>query len=151
MFDLITLEANKNGLDPYLVYAIVLTETNGNAYAVRYEPNFKWIVKPEMFAIPLSLSMETETLCQKMSWGYMQIMGAVARQYGFKSHIPELTSPQTGLAYGCQHLAALKKKYPEMSDYIAAYNAGSPRKYDGKYSNQSYVDKVLSRYASVKK
>jgi soluble lytic murein transglycosylase-like protein len=49
-----------------------------------------------------------------------------------------------GLRYGIRHLLKFYTKYGDWPDALAAYNAGSPRKAaDGKYLNQSYVDKVL--------
>lgn len=88
---------------------------------------------------------------QKMSWGLMQVMGAVAREYGFKgTFLSELCDPHVGLKYGMIHVQTLFKRYNgHWPDVIAAYNMGSPRRVDGgAYENQeSYVDVVLRYWA----
>jgi len=74
----------------------------------------------------------------------MQIMGATARELGFRAHFPALCSEQ-GVKFGCEHLIRLRYRfYPShgWDGVIAAYNAGSPRMSNGKWENQSYVDKV---------
>lgn len=151
MVNLIKDIATQFGFEYELIMAFIHVESGGNSYAMRYEPHYKWVVRPEKFCIDLNITYETEMLCQKSSWGLMQVMGAVPREYGFKGHITQLVEPQIGLMWGLTHLQRLKKRFPELNDHIAAYNAGSPRKdKTGKYYNQSYVDKVLAKYSSLK-
>lgn len=122
-----------------LVHAICEIESSLNPFAMRYEPNYKWLT-----ADPAHLS-PTERVGQMISWGPMQVMGAVARSYGFTGYFPALCTFPTGLTYGCLHLAHFHAKYSLWTDVIAAYNAGSPRRTpDGRqFVNQFYVDKVL--------
>jgi soluble lytic murein transglycosylase-like protein len=121
-----------------LVHAICHVESSMNPFAIRYEPSFKWLAGDQGHMSP------TERIGQMMSWGPMQVMGAVAREHGFAGWFPELCTLPTGILYGCLHLARFKAKYDVWLDVIAAYNAGSPRRApDGRYANQSYVDKVL--------
>jgi soluble lytic murein transglycosylase-like protein len=88
-------------------------------------------------------------MLQKTSFGLMQVMGAVFREYGFEGWLSQIvTSPELQLEFGCKHLSKKIRRYGKESG-IAAYNAGSPRrKPDGKFVNQYYVDNVL-RYAST--
>lgn len=137
--------AEKYGLDPNLVLAIISHETNGKTFKTRYEPKWTYLYQPEVFAHGLFITAATEIIHQSMSWGLMQIMGSVARCYGFEDDLPRLTDPNLGIEYGCQHL---KKKLDihngnEM-DAIASYNAGTAVKLpSGQYSNQDYVDSVV--------
>jgi hypothetical protein len=70
-------------------------------------------------------------------------MGQVARELGFQGSFYSLLEPIVGLEWGCKKLSRCYERYGANDDGIAAYNAGSPRKENGKYVNQEYVDKVL--------
>ncbi len=138
--------AARYGLEPLLVAAIVQTESSGNTWATRYEPDFlKRYVEaaPQRFG---GVSVQTERMCRATSFGPMQIMGQVARERGFTGiFLTELCDPETGLEYGCRHLAALRDRYLAqwgLDGVIAAYNAGSPRTVGGQFVNQDYVDQV---------
>jgi len=143
--EIITKHATENSLNPAFVAAICKTETNFNSDAIRYEPMFKWLNMK--LKRPKTISVETERIGQKTSWGMMQIMGVVARELGFAGWFPELSIPDSGIKFGCKHLARLKKQFRipdnDLASLAAAYNAGSPRKKNGKFKNQGYVDKVL--------
>lgn len=133
-------------LDPVLVEAIVVVESGGHPYKVRYEHGYRWLFEPEVLARNLKITVDTETILQSCSWGLMQIMGATARSSGFREDMPLLCNPEKNLFYGCRHLKSLVNKYPIQSDAIAAYNAGSPKEMaNGKYFNQAYVDKVTKQ------
>ncbi len=139
--------APRFGLDPDIVCAMVTVESYGNNWAVRFEPKYKYLELPlSKWAANISTSEETEENMQKSSFGLMQVMGGVARQYGFYGHLANLCDPTTGLYYGCKHLKAKFDRYKEERDAVAAYNAGSVSKLkDGSYTNQGYVDKVFKR------
>lgn len=63
---------------------------------------------------------------QQASWGLAQVMGAVAREHGFKGgYFPELCDPEVGLEYACRLLAKLLARY-ELPEALSAYNAGRP-------------------------
>lgn len=120
--------AEAHGLDPALVAAIVEIESGGNQHAIRYEPGYRWLwprgFPPKNY---LPCTPETEECAQKMSWGLMQIMGAVAREHGFRgSFLSEMTTPPIGLDYGCRLLAYLIQKYGDERRAVSAYNAGRP-------------------------
>ena len=139
--------AARHGLAPVLVAAIVQTESAGNPWATRFEPDFlnSYVdAAPRRFG---AVSVQTERMCRAISFGPMQIMGQVARERGFTGvFLTELCDSETGLEYGCRHLAALRDRYLALwglDGVIAAYNAGSPRRDSwGNFVNQSYVDTV---------
>ena len=130
-----------------LVYAICVVESSLDPYAIRYEPNYKYLTADQVHLAP------TERIGQMCSWGIMQVMGAVAREHGFTyKYFSKLCDPTEGLTYGCLHLAKYKAKYQQWPDAIAAYNAGSPRRAlgpDGPYMNQFYVDKVIREWQKL--
>ena len=143
--------AGAAGLDPHLVGAFVMTESGGNTWAVRYESAYKYITTPDIFSKLVNTSLATETMFQATSFGLMQIMGGTARSNGYRDPLPKLCDPDVGLLWGCLYLNKLLKKYPLVTDAIAAYNAGSPRKdAQGNYTNAVYVAKVLGYYEELK-
>lgn len=120
-----------------LVRAICQCESAGNPWAWRHEPHYRWLVGDK-----LTMTI-TERIGQSTSWGLMQVMGAVARGYGFEGDFPQLCEPEIGIRFGCQHLANYYLQYQNWPDTIASYNAGSPRRLsDATYVNQPYVTKV---------
>ena len=137
--------ANKHGLSPSLVAAIVEQESAGEVYTQRIEPDFRYFFDPLTFSRRLRVSVETERMCQATSWGLMQIMGAVCRERGFMKYFGEIFQPEINLEYGCRHLKSFLDLYKTEVEAIASYNAGSPRKAsDGKgFVNQHYVNTVL--------
>lgn len=162
----ITAAASRHGLPPDLVTAIVAVESAGNPWAWNPEPRYRyyWDVRTNTFfraPSPQELASERppadfralggdpdqEWWAQAASWGLMQVMGAVAREYGFEApYLTKLLDPLPNLEYGCRHLARLRNRYLRQHGWdgvIAAYNAGSPRKSEaGLWGNQPYVDKV---------
>lgn len=136
----------RHGLDANLVESIVLTESSGNTYATRPEPQYRYLVnaktgKPFRFLSPSeaasklppsdfpSIAPSTavqEWWGQQSSWGLMQTMGAVARELGFKSaFFAELCDPITGLHFGCKHFAnQLARAKGDVNQALRAYNAG---------------------------
>jgi soluble lytic murein transglycosylase-like protein len=108
-------------LDPNLVEAVVVAESNGCTDAFRFEPAFYATYlkgKPEWQAWnPRRISS---------SYGLMQVMFPTAKQYGF-GDLPELLFlPDVGLKYGCQHLAKmLAWADGDVRKALAAYNGGT--------------------------
>lgn len=124
-----------------LIYAVCLTESSGNEFAIRHEARYRWLLGDNLTA--------GEYIGQKTSWGLMQVMGAVAREYGFTDQFPALWDPATGIKYGVKHLRRLYAKHGKWPQTIAAYNAGTPQLIDGKFKNQAYVDKVLAYWSEI--
>lgn len=134
------------GIDPMLAIAIAEVESAGDPLAVRFEPGWKYHYNVDNFAKLCRISQDTEQMLQACSFGLMQVMGTVARELGFEGSLIKLTDPRIGAKYGCLKLSKLFKVLNSVDDVIAAYNAGSPIKKDGKYINQQYVDKVHRAY-----
>lgn len=147
----VSATARSFGLDSALVQAIIEVESAGNPWAVRFEPAWRYFSFPREWASRLGVTFETESTLQACSWGLMQIMGSVAREYHFDGPLPRLCEPELGLKYGCMHLSKFARLYPSESDVIAAYNGGSPRKtVGGMYLNQAYVDRVDSKVREIR-
>lgn len=139
------------GLDPYLIAGIVLQESNGDNYAIRHEPAFKYRFKVSQSSKKNGITFSTESMLQGCSIGLMQVMGCVARELGFTENLLRLTDPVTGIKIGCQKLAQLSKKYKKQDEIIASYNAGSPSfNSEGYFINQKYVDEVFEKIAKLK-
>lgn len=141
--DIIRRHASANGLDPALVASIIEQESGGNTWAMRYEPNWKY-----MFGNPVKArggcSLDTEVMQQKTSFGLMQVMGAVARERGLTDpFLSCLCDPEVGVRVGCEHLARMRSRWPDRKDYVSAYNSGKP----GPKNYDSYVAPILARVA----
>lgn len=138
----------KHGLEANLIEAIVLTESGGITWATKPEPYYPylWNVKTGRPFGPLTRTQagskvapsdfpclaghpDHEWWDQQQSWGLMQVMGALARELGFKGHyLSELTDPMTGLHFGCKQVAALLSwSNGHVDQAIAAYNTGRGR------------------------
>src|SRR5258708_9578726 len=61
-----------------------------------------------------------------MSWGLMQVMGQVAREFGFaEESLPELCDPATGVDVGCLVLAKrLARARGDVPAALLAWNGG---------------------------
>lgn len=151
-WNVITATAKENDLDPLLVAAVIMAESSGKQWETRYEPNYRWLHKPELF-VPAydKAALITEEIHQKTSWGCMQVMGAVAREWGFKAEMPKLCIWTIGVNYGCKHLRFHLKRWGNIPDAIAGYNAGAPRDTDkdGLVDNHKHVNRVLKFYTEL--
>ncbi len=130
-------------LPPELVVALIAAESGGDAYACSYESLAQTAMQS---ARPRQCSLDTESVCQKMRWGLMQISGAAARRLGCELWLPQLSVPLVNLEWGVKYLVHLTNQFYKRHGYagvIAAYHSGSPRRSGGGYVNQLYVDRVL--------
>lgn len=93
------------------------------------------------------------------SYGLMQIRCSTARLMGFTGICSDLFNPKVNIKFAGKYIDYLSSKYTTTTDIIAAYNSGKPiicKNYNpgkckaGQYYNQAYVDKVFSRYVSIK-
>ena len=150
----------RHGLDSDLVAAVIQTESSGNTYAMRYEPNWgKYTFNIPQFALMLGCTRETMSVMQKCSWGLMQVMGGVAYEHGLdkmptlEERWPSaLLNPIIGIEFGCRVLASHFKRWgPMVENVVAGYNWGHPRKREtGEFLNQQHVDRFLSFYHELK-
>lgn len=136
-----------------LLPAIIMKESSWNENVVRFEPHYSYLCDVKGFARRIGASEETEKVLQMSSFGFCQIMGAVAREYNYQGWLTDLLKPEINIKYGARHLKAYLAKYPAgITDAISSYNQGSPRKdQKGKYINQDYVDSVLLFKAELDK
>jgi soluble lytic murein transglycosylase-like protein len=132
--------AAKYALNPCLVAAVCEQESGWNPFAVRWEPAFF-----QKYIVPQGLENSTEAHCRAMSFGLMQVMGEVAREFGFEGKfLTQLCDPDTALDFGCRKL---KKCFVEHcvptvggtgdAEWpLLAYNGGA---------DQTYAEQVLAR------
>jgi soluble lytic murein transglycosylase-like protein len=121
--------AREHSLEPALVCAVIEQESAWNPWAVRYETGFlSRYVAPLYTAGKLNA---TEAYTRSMSWGLMQVMGQVAREFGFKeSSLVELCEPATAVEFGCRVLAAkLAKARGDVPAALLAWNCGADINY----------------------
>lgn len=123
----IVVAAGARGLDPDLVQAVVERESAYDPAAWNPEPRYRWLwdvradrpfraigaseaaykFPPADFRAPLGVEPDAEWWGQQASWGLMQIMGANAREHGFRGKfLTELVrDPILNLNLGCAYLA----------------------------------------------
>jgi len=116
----------KYNIEPALIKAIIKTESNWDVNAARYEVH------------------KTDS-----SWGLMQLMLATARNILGDQTLTttQIIQPRVNIEAGTKLMAENWRRWGNLRDAVAAYNAGSPRLgKDGKYVNSAYVDKVWKNY-----
>lgn len=90
----------------------------------------------------------TEITQRGTSVSQFQIMFHNLREMGFdETYAADLTLEQSFEYFG-KFLSNLRKRYPDNWDWVAAYNAGSPRrsKKTGEYINKEYVMDIVKYY-----
>lgn len=150
--DTIVLTALKYGVEPSLIMAICMQESGGQVWAQRYEPQYLYLDKPDVWAKTLGCSIVTEQIGQQTSYGLMQVMGGVLRERGFKSWFGAAFDPAINIDFGTKHFAHYLAIHKDPILAIASYNAGSPRRMKGdpsKFVNEQYVQSVLRFKAEV--
>src|SRR5436305_3385094 len=130
--------AAAQSLDPALVCAVVEQESAWNPWAMRYEPLF--FSKYVAGLYTNNKISATEAYARGFSWGLMQVMGQVAREYGFDAlFLAALCDPEQGIAAGCK---VLRKKFDAMGGdttrALLAWNGGGA---------PTYATQVLARRA----
>lgn len=156
--------APAHGLDPALIRAVIAQESEGFVYAYRPEPRYRYFVdcrtgqpfrplSPQVRAskhAPADFpyfkgGREQEWWAQQASWGLMQLMGAVARELGFRRpYLPEVCDPATNIELGCRFLAShLRWADGDLAKALGAYNAGRGNATGAK--GRAYAATVLGR------
>jgi soluble lytic murein transglycosylase-like protein len=121
------------GLNPALVKAICEQESSWKETATRFEPGFK-----KRYVDPMKLD-EAEAIARSTSWGLMQIMGEVAREYGYKGDLKELLKAENSLFWGLKHLKKIfVGKGGDLRATLLRWNGGG---------RPAYADEVLARMA----
>ncbi len=157
--------AQSNGLPKQFVLGICKTESNLDRWAMRFEPDYRWLWDvhanrgykardqdmtldraPADFPASPGLTTHTEWIGQHTSYGVMQVMGSLAREFGFKGFFTQLCDVYTCCDIGCRYLVQLRDKYLHQYGWqgvASAYNAGSINlAAGGKFVNQAYPDAV---------
>jgi hypothetical protein len=159
--DTIRTHAADFDLPVELITAIVCVESGGNSAAQRAEAGYRYVwdcarqrpfrtlLRAEILSAKApagfasgtpGMSVDTEWMGQRTSYGPMQVMGAVAREYRFTGWFADLCG-SLGIHYGCLHLSRLHRRFYARygwSGVVEAYNAGSP----GSEAGNAYLAKV---------
>jgi soluble lytic murein transglycosylase-like protein len=141
MIALAKATAARHDLPSELVCAVVEQESDWEPSAIRYEPAFY-----DRYVYPMALKRaisETEARARAFSWGLMQTMGEVGREFGFTGKfLSALCEPQTGLEIGCKVLAhKLAVNQGNVAQALLAWNGGG---------NPEYPAQVLARVERYK-
>lgn len=139
-------KAEKYGLDPFLVAAVCKQESSFVPTATRFEKGFlKWLkgrketVKSKGF---WPEDEEREWDNRATSWGLMQVLGEVLREFGFIGEFEELFEPDMGIEWGCKILSAYKKQCNgKVLASLLRYNGGG---------RPAYADEVLAKLIVLK-
>jgi len=146
-------EAYRGKLDVELVLAVIWQESSGNEWSYRYEPNYQYFLDPKTQkplyrnqfnvstnrAEALRILGTTEFYAQSASWGLMQVMGAVAREYGATGWLTRLCDPGYGIMMGCKYLNVLYDR-----------NAGDKRMALFRYNGGAdYPDEVFAKMREI--
>ncbi len=146
--DLIQKVSKKHNVNKTWVAALVWQESRGDHTAVRYESHYKYLWFPRVWAERMNVTVQTEEVLQKTSYGLAQIMGSTARELGYDGPLSELArNAELALDYSVMYLKIKLEKYGTYRLAIAAYNAGSVRqKKGGMLVNEYYIDQVSKYY-----
>ena len=114
----------------------------GAALNVADNALIKAIVATESQWVPGAINMEGTSDPARWSYGLMQVRLATAR--GIEPGITgdALLVPATNIRSGAAYLHAQRRRFPEMTAAVSAYNAGRPIA-----SNEAYVTDVMRYYA----
>ncbi len=125
--------ATRNGVRETLLAAISVQEVrDSNPVASRYERGFE---NAYITGKPIQLAANAKGWTSQdlaTSWGLMQVMGAVAWEYGFRKQAAQLSSATLSFEYGARHLANFIARYykdqktKSSAEWLAlvAYNGG---------------------------
>lgn len=162
--------ARTHALHAGLLQAQVIVESNGDPWAWNPEPRYRylWNVKangpfrqltqvelnagtPPADFRSLAGDPDQEWWAQRASWGLLQVMGAVARERGFKgAYLTQLADPATNLGIGCAHFVALLKwANGDAEMALAAYNGGKAGNVARPFRNAAYADRVMQKLKEV--
>ncbi|HUJ33275.1 MAG TPA: lytic transglycosylase domain-containing protein [Candidatus Acidoferrum sp.] len=126
--------AQRHQLDEDLVCAVIEQESGWDTYAIRYEPAFR-----ARYVAPLGLP-PTEEIARSISWGLMQVMGQVAREFGYTGGMAALCAPLNGIETGAKVLNhKVACAHGNVREALLAWNGGA---------NPKYPDEVFARTAN---
>lgn len=146
------------------ILAMIWQESEGQQFAYNPEPRYRWLWDVKHFR-PFRKTTTTEDLdmfppkdfpsvkgdpdnewwAQKASWGLMQVMGAVARERGFRGlYLPQITDPTINIKYGVEHLwlYALNHGKKTLAQGLLSYNGGG---------DKEYPDKIVMKRSAIER
>lgn len=133
---------------PSIVKAIIQQESNFNPHVLRYEPEYKYLYSSSTYAHELGITVETEIITQKISWGLGQIMGGLARELGFRDHMNVLLIPEVNIKYIFENIKRIGHQAVTPTEVFACYNGGMGSLYikykTGVFPNQKYVESCMN-------
>lgn len=130
-------KAVEYGLQEHVFCGLIEQESNWDTWAIRYEPAFY-----DRYVRPLvdngSIKTATEAHSRSFSYGLGQVMGQVAREFGFNGKwLTELCDPAVGLKYAAFVLSRkIMAAKGIVSDGLLRYNGGG---------NPNYPDEVMAK------
>lgn len=143
-------------VDNSLILAMVWQESAGDPWAIRYESRYQYFydlkTKKSLYKKgtrfgsnrinALSVLGETEFHMQSTSFGLLQIMGAVAREYGFvDKYLTTMCNAEFNIEVG---LRVIKKYYEltgNVEKMLLRYNGGG---------NKNYPQEVIAKHNAIK-
>ena len=148
----IVAASTRFGVEAAFLAAIVMQESSGDTWAMRYEPayNYLWdveankpfrgVMNPQTFPAPDGVSSQTEWMSQKTSFGCCQILGAVARELCYPNkYLTSLCDPDVGVEYGARLIARIMTSHKDPAEIASVYNSGHVA---GDLANDPYVTSV---------
>ena len=118
----------KYKVDPILIYSLVLTESRGNPYAYRYEPDTPYYYEKWHDRYPkwVGIDDKSKKVLQKSSIGLCQVMGSTAIDLGFEDITTKMALPEVSLEYGVKYWYLQAKRFDLYNpmDIYFAYNTG---------------------------
>lgn len=142
-----------HGVSKEIIAATIMAESRNIPYAIRFEPDWDYFPDHDdivSYGTKVGMSYHTVKNSMATSWGLMQVMGAVAYEYGFYDWFTKLNNVSTGIKYGAMHLATMQRRWgTKPADIYAAYNAGRVVLVNGKYKNQKKVDVFIKYYQDI--
>jgi hypothetical protein len=139
---LIRQVATECRLQPDLLEAQIMVESNGDRFACRYESRY---FDDYIRHNPLAKGFKYGPFAA-CSVGLLQILVETALEDGFDGNPWDLFIGRVGLLWGARHLSALLHGWAD-EDYdraLAAYNGGKLGNASRPFRNQDYVDRVRS-------
>jgi hypothetical protein len=124
---LIKKAAALHDLDPSLLAALVAQESQGDTWAERLEPGYRWIWGDDPSERPIKkppLMSESHWLkAQEWSRGLCQVMVATACEHGFSDWPARLHDPWIGLTWGAMYLKkCINKEQGSIRRGLRRYN-----------------------------
>lgn len=115
-------------------------ESGHDPWALRYEPAFY-----RRYVEPLEES-DTEEYSRSFSWGLFQVMGQVAREFGFRGlYLSELCDPWTNAEVAARVLGKWYRVTGSWRAALACYNGGPRENTTKPYRNARYVQEVWEK------